>query len=105
MSNKTLEKPKISDIPVIGQEYGMKLMSEEDTPWQIIIHNNNHNSFDEVIEVLVKATECTVEKAAYYAHTVHTCGSCVVYQKDREQCELRAKVIEEIGLETTVQQV
>lgn len=69
---------------------------------RVILFNDEVHSFDEVIHQLIKATQCSFEKAKRFAETVHRNGKCEVYHGAVEDCLHVSAVLEEIHLKTTV---
>jgi ATP-dependent Clp protease adaptor protein ClpS len=81
--------------------------SAEDTgsgggPWKTVLFNCACHTFDEVEDVVMKATRCTLSRARQISHEVHTRGSAVVHDGPRERCEAVAEVIASIGLRVEV---
>ena len=70
--------------------------------WMVVILNNETNSMDEVIAVLVAATGCTIEEAAIEAWEAHTYGKASVHFASRSDCVIAASIIEAIGVKTNV---
>lgn len=71
--------------------------------WQVVAFNNDYNTFDEVIEILIVATGCSREEAEIETWEIHHYGSCVVHRAERAECERVAKVISSIGVQTEVE--
>ena len=67
-------------------------------PWNVILLNDDWHTFDEVIEQLMKATNCTAKSAAEIAWVVHTHGEALCFTGSKERCELVADILEEIKL-------
>ncbi len=70
--------------------------------WMVVIHNNDHNSFDEVIIALMDATGCDSGEASIEAWEAHTFGKAPVHFAARSACETAAQVIESAGIRTEV---
>lgn len=70
--------------------------------WMTIIFNNEHNSMDEVVDVLLRATGCGMEEAEIEMWEAHTYGKAPVHFASREECEQAARVIERVGIRTQV---
>lgn len=68
----------------------------------VVIHNNDHNSFDEVIDALIRATGCGVEEAAIEAWEAHHYGKAPVHFAEQTECSEAAGVIATIGVHTEV---
>jgi ATP-dependent Clp protease adapter protein ClpS len=67
-------------------------------PWNVILINDDLHTFEEVILQLMKATNCSLEKAQEITWKVHTEGEAVCYSGPRERCEHVASVLEQIDL-------
>lgn len=74
-----------------------------DTPWRVILYNDDIHSFDEVILQLIKATGCTAQEAEAHAWTVHTEGKDTVYEGSFEECFRVQGVLREIQLVTEIE--
>ncbi len=72
--------------------------------WKTILFNCDCHTFQDVAIQLMKATRCTYEKGLQLANVVHLTGSAIVYSGPRERCEAVAGVLENIGLQTSVDQ-
>jgi ATP-dependent Clp protease adapter protein ClpS len=68
----------------------------------VVIYNNDYNSFDEVIEILMRATRCDAQEAGIEAWEAHTFGKAPVHFGGRQECDQAALVISSIGIETEV---
>lgn len=71
-------------------------------PWRTVLFNCACHTFDEVENIVMKATRCTLSRARQISNEVHTRGSAVVYDGPRERCEAVADVIASIGLRVEV---
>ncbi|MGI8924796.1 MAG: ATP-dependent Clp protease adaptor ClpS [Fimbriimonadales bacterium] len=67
-----------------------------------IIFNNDANSFDEVVAVLVRATSCTIEEAQIETWEAHTFGKAAVHFGFEPECRRVATTISRIGVRTEV---
>lgn len=74
-----------------------------DTPWRVILYNDEVHTFDEVILQLVKATGCSVAQAEALAWKVHMQGKAAVYEGSFEDCFRVQAVLGEIGLITELE--
>lgn len=70
--------------------------------WMVTIFNNDTNSFDEVIGVLMQSTGCTLEEASIEAWEAHTYGRSGVHFDAKPECERVADIISSIGVQTKV---
>lgn len=67
-------------------------------PWNVILLNDDWHTFDEVISQLIKATNCSRQKAEDIAWEAHTKGEAICFSGPRERCEHVALILEEIDL-------
>ena len=74
-----------------------------DSPWRVILYNDEIHTFDEVIFQLIKATGCTVERAEALAWQVHTQGKANVFEGTFEECFRVQGVLREIQLVTEIE--
>lgn len=72
MGTKTKSKEKVSVKEILSQ------------PYVLILHNDDYNSFDHVIECLIKFCGHDQSQAAQAAHLVHFVGKCDVKRGDHE---------------------
>ena len=70
--------------------------------WMVVIYNNDHNSMDEVIEILMRSTGCGVQEAHIEAWEAHSFGKTPVHFSSRDECEIVAVMISTIGVQTQV---
>ena len=74
-----------------------------DTPWRVILYDDDIHTFEDVIVQLVKATGCTPARAERHAWTVHTQGKDCVYDGEFFECFRVQGVLREIGLVTEIE--
>lgn len=77
--------------------------TQVDTPWRVILFDDDIHTFDEVIVQLMKATGCSAEQAERHAWTVHTQGKDCVYQGSFDECFRVQGVLREIQLVTQIE--
>ncbi len=70
--------------------------------WMVVMFNNDHNSMDEVIEVLMIATGCDVQEAYIEMWEAHNFGKASVHFAGHEECAQVAEIIAQIGVKTEV---
>jgi hypothetical protein len=76
--------------------------TETEGRWMVTIYNNDHNSFGEVIGILMRATCCTREEAEIEAWEAHTFGKAPVHFATLPECEGAALIISTIGVKAEV---
>jgi ATP-dependent Clp protease adaptor protein ClpS len=72
-------------------------------PYVLILHNDDHNSFDWVINCLMKFCEHELEQANQCAHIVHFKGKCDVKYGDRETISDIKEKMQNAGLSVTME--
>lgn len=70
----------------------------------VIVYNNDHNTYDEVIDILQRATGCTLEEAWIETWEIDHLGQSVVHHGSEEECERAAGIIRTIGIYVEVRQ-
>ena len=72
--------------------------------YKVIVHNNDTNTFDEVIGVLMRAVPgLTLMGAIGFTYEIHLTGAAVVYVADLDEAEACANQIRAIGIKVTVE--
>ena len=72
--------------------------------WIVTVFDNDRNTFDEVVDVLIRATSCTVEEAEIETWEVDQLGRSVVHHGCETECRRTAAIIAEIGIHVEVSQ-
>jgi ATP-dependent Clp protease adaptor protein ClpS len=70
---------------------------------KVILFNDEWHSFDDVINQLIKAIKCSIERAEELTFEVHTKGKACVYDGELETCLKVSSVLEEIALHTQIE--
>lgn len=70
--------------------------------WMVVIFNNETNSMEEVVEILMTATACTAEEAEVEMLEAHMLGKASVHFASKSECDEVAAVIGSIGVKTEV---
>jgi ATP-dependent Clp protease adapter protein ClpS len=73
--------------------------------WIVIVYDNDHNTFPEVISILQQATGCSLEEAQMETWEVHHLGRSIVHHGDEAECERAAGIIRTIGIRVAVEQL
>ena len=72
-------------------------------PYILILWNDTHNTFDWVIECLVRVCKHQYEQASQCAHTVHYKGKCDVKRGDKETIQKMYEKLKSAGLTVTME--
>ena len=101
----TIEEPGIITppsplgLPGWDEWEDVRLGASISGPWIVILYNDDWHTFDEVIEILIKATGCTEDRAEAIAIEVDAKGRAICYDGSREECERVASIIATIRLQ------
>ncbi len=87
--------PNVLDRPDVGDTQGSG-------GWIVTVYDNDTNTVDEVMVILIIATQCPVEEAEMETWEVHHLGRSVVHHGGQEECERVADTIRQIGIRVTV---
>ena len=88
----------------VQQDFDAETLRRLLPPHKVVVHNNDYNTFDEVIKVLMKAVPgMPYEQAVGYAYEVHNTGAAVPFCGPKERAEAVAAVIRTIGIKVTVE--
>jgi len=68
----------------------------------VTVYNNEHNTYDEVMMILMVATECDAEEAYMETWEIDHLGKSVVHRACEKDCQSVADVIASIGIEVQV---
>lgn len=82
-----------------------RLDSTGEGGWIVIVFNNDYNTFEQVIGILQKATNCTLEEAELETWEVHYLGRSLVHHGTREECDRAADIIRTIGIKVDVNEL
>ncbi len=70
--------------------------------WIVTVFNNDTNTYDEVMRVLMIATGCNSEEAYIETWEIDHFGKCVVHKACESECKKAAEVIAMIGIQVEV---
>jgi ATP-dependent Clp protease adapter protein ClpS len=70
------------------------------TLWHVILYNDDVHTFDEVIDQLMLATSCTLDRAEQLTWKVHTQGKATVFEEEFEPCFRAQEILRQIELIT-----
>jgi ATP-dependent Clp protease adaptor protein ClpS len=88
---RTLEQPSLSEATQVQLE-----------SWVVVVYDNDENTAEEVISILLIATHCSMEEAEIETWEVHHLGKSVVHHGEKDECDTVAQVIRQIGIRVEV---
>ena len=72
-------------------------------PYILILHNDDYNTFEWVIECLIKICKHEPNQASQCAHIVHFTGKCDVKRGDHDTIMSMYGKLKSCGLSTTIE--
>jgi len=72
-------------------------------PLILILHNDDYNTFEWVIECLIKICKHETNQASQCAHIVHFTGKCDVKRGDHETIMMMYNKLKGCGLSVTIE--
>ena len=78
------------------------LLEQEDFENQIVLYNDDVNTFDHVVETLIKACEHTAEQAEQCSIIVHYKGKCTVKSGSFDDLKPRCSKLLSAGLSAEI---
>ncbi len=70
--------------------------------YRVLLYNDDHTPADAVVEQLIKATQCSLNKAIKIMDEAHRKGRAICYRGAKSKCQQVAKVLREIRLQCEV---
>ncbi len=70
--------------------------------WVVTVFNNDYNTWDEVVAILMRATSCGLDEAQMETWEVHNLGQSVVHHGGESECKRAADIIATIGIRVSV---
>lgn len=68
----------------------------------VVMYNNDTNTMDQVVEILMRATGCGIDEAQIETWEAHTFGKAPVHFSSQNECEIVASMIASIGVKTQI---
>lgn len=79
-----------------------QLHENVDSPWIVILYNDDWHPYDQVVFQVQKATGCTLEYAIWITQEAHSTGRAVAFSGSLDECERVCAVLREIRLQVEV---
>ena len=97
-----IDKNNESQEPVL-EEKEVDVLDAVDDGLKVVLYNDDVNTFDWVIECLVRVCKHQYEQASQCAHTVHYKGKCDVKRGDKETIQKMYEKLKSAGLTVTME--
>jgi ATP-dependent Clp protease adapter protein ClpS len=92
VNTAVIEDPEVSDSNTRGGR----------GDWLVTVFNNDYNTYEQVMNILVIATECSMDEAFMETWEVDHLGKSVVHQGSEKECLRVASIIATIGIRVDV---
>jgi hypothetical protein len=90
--------PRMSGAGVALPERTIEELPTKGEGWIVTVFDNDVNTYDQVMLVLMRATQCTSEEAYIEAWEIDHYGKCVVHKAGENECKRAAEIIATIGI-------
>jgi ATP-dependent Clp protease adapter protein ClpS len=70
--------------------------------WIVTVFDNDHNTVEEVLQILMRGTGCTQSEAMMETWEIHNLGKSVVHLGAESACREAAEIIATIGIRVEV---
>ena len=93
----------MSGFPMEAEETETLDVTGTELTARVILYNDEFHSFDEVIFQIIKATQCSFDRAEALTWEVHSRGLSNVYEGDFMNCLRVSGILEQISLRTNIE--
>lgn len=87
----------------IETDEDVAVLEQEDIVKRLVLHNDDYNTFDWVIESLVKVCKHSTEQAEQCSYIVHFQGKCQVQHGSEDKMNALHAALTQRGLTATVE--
>jgi ATP-dependent Clp protease adapter protein ClpS len=70
--------------------------------WIVTVFDNDINTVDEVLTILMIATQCSADEAYMETWEIHNLGKSVVHHGSEDECWDVARIVAQIGIRVEV---
>lgn len=97
-----MSQVKFHNQPLWQEDFEVDVLTEEEEKKVLILHNDDHNTFDFVIVSLMEVCEHTIEQAEQCTWLVHYKGKCDVKSGTFEYLEPMCTALLDRGLSAEI---
>jgi hypothetical protein len=87
-----------SHTPLLDPDTIQSPEEQKDKGWIVTVYDSPHNTYLEVMTILMLATKCDAEEAEIETWEIDNLGQSVVHRDSNQACQAAAKVIATIGI-------
>lgn len=102
MYDKEILSIYLNEKPDENVEEQVVVEDDVSTKPRVLLFNDEIHTFDEVVEQIMKAINCSFDHAEALTWEVHTKGKATVYDGEMDECIRVSSVLEEIDLHTQI---
>lgn len=88
----------VNAAPTTESQLDHRLLEVLAPDWKVIVYNNETNTYEEVITILMIATGCNADDAYIEAWEIDHYGQCCVHRAPESECVDVAEIISTIGI-------
>lgn len=85
-----------------SSEMSKKRSASKRGKWEVILHDDNHNTFDHVIDSLIEICGHNYLQSVQCATIVHNIGKCSIFVDTHDECELVLQELQDLDLLVTI---
>ncbi len=85
------------------QAFDTDILTDEETPYSLVVWNDEVNSFEWVIQTLIEVCNHSTEQAEQCAMIIHTQGQYAVKQGSYDELKPKCDAITERGIGATIE--
>ena len=93
-------KPGVIEEPAICESDA----GERTDAWIVTVYDNEYNTYQEVMAILMIATQCSADEAYIETWEIDHLGKSVVHSGAQDVCSVVADIIRTIGIRVEVSQ-
>ena len=86
---------------VQSSEMSKKQSTSKRGKWQVMLHNDDHNTFDHVIACLMETCGHNYLQSVQCANIVHNSSKCSIFIDSYDECESVREELRQNGLTVT----
>ncbi|WP_258101040.1 ATP-dependent Clp protease adaptor ClpS [Marinoscillum pacificum] len=89
--------PEVEELVEVEEDYG------QDDLKNLVVHNDNFNTFDHVINTLIKVCKHDVQQAEQCTYLIHYKGKCSVKNGSFNELKPMKEGITDAGISATIE--
>ena len=99
---RLMDRPHAGPLTIERPELVERPSEQAEKDWIVTVYNNDYNTYEEVVIILMMATGCPIEEASMETWEVDNLGLSVVHHGREDDCRAAADIIAKIGIRVEV---